>query len=81
MYGLELILIIFATLAQALSSDSRAISIVGLIIFWRVLMGIGSKSSESLVLTWLSLPHFQVHLFALQDHESCHFWEPMADSI
>lgn len=41
MYGLELILIIFATLAQALSSDSRAISVVGLIIFWRVLMGIG----------------------------------------
>jgi len=41
MYGLELILIIFATLAQALSSDSSAISVVGLIIFWRVLMGIG----------------------------------------
>ena len=41
MYGLELILIIFATLAQALSSDSPAISIVGIIIFWRVLMGIG----------------------------------------
>ena len=41
MYGLELILIIFATLAQALSSDSPAMSIVGTIIFWRVLMGIG----------------------------------------
>ncbi|EXJ92745.1 MFS transporter, PHS family, inorganic phosphate transporter [Capronia epimyces CBS 606.96] len=41
MYGLELILIIFATLAQALSSDSRAISVVGLIIFWRVIMGVG----------------------------------------
>lgn len=41
MYGLELILIIFATLAQALSSDSPAISITGIIIFWRVLMGIG----------------------------------------
>jgi len=41
MYGLELILIIFATLAQALSSDSKAMSIVGLLIFWRVLMGIG----------------------------------------
>jgi hypothetical protein len=36
--GLELIIIIFATLAQALSSSSRAISITGLIIFWRVLM-------------------------------------------
>ncbi|TKX24507.1 repressible high-affinity phosphate permease-like protein [Elsinoe australis] len=41
MYGLELMIIIFATLAQALSSDSAAISIVGIIIFWRVLMGIG----------------------------------------
>ena len=41
MYGLELIIIIFATLAQALSSDSPSISIVGIIIFWRVLMGIG----------------------------------------
>ena len=41
MYGLELIVIIFATLAQALSSDSPSISIVGLIIFWRVLMGVG----------------------------------------
>ncbi|KAI9707041.1 MAG: Inorganic phosphate transporter pho84 [Candelina mexicana] len=41
MYGLELILIIFATLAQSLSSDSPGISIVGILIFWRVLMGIG----------------------------------------
>jgi len=41
MYGLELILIIFATLAQALTSSSPSISIVGIIIFWRVLMGIG----------------------------------------
>lgn len=41
MYGLELILIIFCTLAQALSSDSAAISITGIIIFWRVMMGIG----------------------------------------
>ncbi|KAA6411632.1 MAG: phosphate:H+ symporter [Lasallia pustulata] len=41
MYGLELIIIIFATLAQSLSAASPAISIVGLLIFWRVLMGIG----------------------------------------
>jgi PHS family inorganic phosphate transporter-like MFS transporter len=32
-------LIIFATVAQALSSDSPGMSIVGTIIFWRVLMG------------------------------------------
>jgi PHS family inorganic phosphate transporter-like MFS transporter len=38
MYGLELIIIIFATLAQALSSPSQAVSMTGLIIFWRVLM-------------------------------------------
>ncbi|KAL6249987.1 acid phosphatase pho5 [Rhinocladiella similis] len=41
MYGLELIVIIFATLAQALSSDSPGISVVGVLIFWRVIMGIG----------------------------------------
>ncbi|EFW98750.1 phosphate/H+ symporter [Grosmannia clavigera kw1407] len=41
MYGLELIIIIFATLAQALTSSSASINIVGVIIFWRVIMGIG----------------------------------------
>ena len=41
MYGLELIIIIFATLAQSLSAPSYAESIVGLLIFWRVIMGIG----------------------------------------
>ncbi len=38
MYGLELIIIIFATLAQALTSASPSIDVVGAIIFWRVLM-------------------------------------------
>ena len=47
MYGLELILIIFATLAQSLASDSKAISIVGVIVFWRVLMGIGIGGGKS----------------------------------
>jgi PHS family inorganic phosphate transporter-like MFS transporter len=41
MYGLELILIIVATLAQSLTGPGPGTSIVGLIIFWRVLMGIG----------------------------------------
>ena len=41
MYGLELILIIAATLAQSLSAASSAISITGVLIFWRVMMGIG----------------------------------------
>jgi PHS family inorganic phosphate transporter-like MFS transporter len=44
MYGLELIIIIVATLAQSLSAPSSAMSITGLIIFWRVIMGIGTFS-------------------------------------
>jgi MFS family permease len=38
MYGLELIMIIFATLTQALTSSSPSMNIVGVIIFWRVIM-------------------------------------------
>lgn len=49
MYGLELIIIIFATLAQALSASSPAVSVVGLIIFWRVIMGIGIGGDVSRV--------------------------------
>ncbi|KAJ5771763.1 phosphate:H+ symporter [Penicillium odoratum] len=41
MYGFELMIIILATLAQSLSAASRAISITGLIVFWRVVIGIG----------------------------------------
>lgn len=41
MYGLELLVIIVSTFAQALASSSPSMDIVGLIIFWRVLMGIG----------------------------------------
>lgn len=41
MYGIELMVIIFATLAQALSASSPALSITGILIFWRVLMGVG----------------------------------------
>lgn len=41
MYGIELMIIMLATLAQALASDSPAVSITGLLIFWRVIMGIG----------------------------------------
>ncbi|KAK1782503.1 major facilitator superfamily domain-containing protein [Copromyces sp. CBS 386.78] len=41
MYGLELLFIIFATLAQALASGSPSINIIGILIFWRVLMGVG----------------------------------------
>jgi PHS family inorganic phosphate transporter-like MFS transporter len=41
MYGLELILMIFATLAQSISAGSPALSITGVLIFWRIVMGIG----------------------------------------
>ena len=40
-YGLELIVIIVATLAQSLSSASSSMNIVGVLIFWRIIMGIG----------------------------------------
>lgn len=49
MYGLELMIIIFATMAQALTSASPAMSVVGLLIFWRVLMGIVSSRIEILI--------------------------------
>ncbi|KAK3077501.1 hypothetical protein LTS18_010076, partial [Coniosporium uncinatum] len=41
MYGIELLIIIFSTLAQALCSPSHAVSFTGLMIFWRVFMGLG----------------------------------------
>ncbi|OCK89833.1 phosphate:H+ symporter [Cenococcum geophilum 1.58] len=41
MYGIELMMIISATLAQALCSPSKAVSFLGVLIFWRVAMGIG----------------------------------------
>lgn len=41
MYGVELGIIVFATLAQSLSSSSPSMSFTGLMIFWRVVMGIG----------------------------------------
>ncbi|KAH7317770.1 H+ symporter [Rhexocercosporidium sp. MPI-PUGE-AT-0058] len=41
MYGVELAIIITATLAQSLSAPSQAVTMTGLLIFWRVVMGIG----------------------------------------
>ncbi|GAO13775.1 uncharacterized protein UV8b_01578 [Ustilaginoidea virens] len=41
MYGLELVVIIFATIGQALTSGSPSCNVIGLVIFWRVIMGIG----------------------------------------
>ncbi|KAG6878356.1 hypothetical protein C0993_008114 [Termitomyces sp. T159_Od127] len=41
MYGVELIIIIIATFAQALSGGGHAVGIIGVLIVWRFLMGIG----------------------------------------
>jgi PHS family inorganic phosphate transporter-like MFS transporter len=41
MYGVELMIIITTTLAQSLCGESATLSIVGVLIFYRVVMGIG----------------------------------------
>ncbi|KAL0574109.1 hypothetical protein V5O48_007842 [Marasmius crinis-equi] len=41
MYGVELMIIIICTFAQALSGDGHAVHIIGVLIVWRFLMGIG----------------------------------------
>ncbi|KAI1503946.1 H+ symporter [Biscogniauxia marginata] len=41
MYGVELGIIVFSTLACCLVAGSQAISVTGLLTFWRVMMGIG----------------------------------------
>jgi PHS family inorganic phosphate transporter-like MFS transporter len=41
MYGVELMIIIITTLAQSLCGESTTLSIVGVLIFYRVVMGIG----------------------------------------
>ncbi|KAJ6474964.1 inorganic phosphate transporter [Mycena sanguinolenta] len=41
LYGIELMIIIIATFAQAVSAGAHAVSIVGVLIVWRFIMGIG----------------------------------------
>ncbi|KAJ7475703.1 inorganic phosphate transporter [Mycena latifolia] len=41
MYGVELMIIIIGTFAQALSGGAHAVSIIGVLCVWRFLMGIG----------------------------------------
>jgi PHS family inorganic phosphate transporter-like MFS transporter len=41
MYGLELIIIIIATIGQSLAAQGPAISVWACIVFWRVILGIG----------------------------------------
>uniref|UniRef100_A0A1D1Y7J2 H(+)/Pi cotransporter n=1 Tax=Anthurium amnicola TaxID=1678845 RepID=A0A1D1Y7J2_9ARAE len=41
MYGVELMVIIVATVASAVTGQSRAVTVAGTIMFWRVIMGIG----------------------------------------
>ncbi|KAK9247134.1 major facilitator superfamily domain-containing protein [Lipomyces tetrasporus] len=40
-YGIELMIILIGTLGQSLSGPSQAIDIIGVLCFWRVIMGIG----------------------------------------
>lgn len=40
-YGYGLVVIIFTTLSQVVSSSSRSLTMSGLLIFWRVVMGVG----------------------------------------
>ncbi|KAM0789097.1 hypothetical protein ACM66B_003154 [Microbotryomycetes sp. NB124-2] len=41
MYGIELMIIIIATVGQAVSGSAPAITLLGVLIFWRALMGVG----------------------------------------
>ncbi|KAH8980886.1 major facilitator superfamily domain-containing protein [Lactarius akahatsu] len=41
MYGIELMIIITATLVQALVGSGQAVNIIGVIAFWRFVMGVG----------------------------------------
>ena len=41
MYGVSLIIMIFTTIATSLTGSGPATSAVGIMIFWRVLLGIG----------------------------------------
>jgi PHS family inorganic phosphate transporter-like MFS transporter len=44
MYGYELLIIGLATLGQCITGPSSAIGMTGLLVFWRILMGIGIVS-------------------------------------
>ncbi|BGP24740.1 MFS transporter, PHS family, inorganic phosphate transporter [Rhodotorula toruloides] len=41
MYGFELIIIIIATLGQAVAGHGPAVSIIGVLVMWRFIMGVG----------------------------------------
>ncbi|KAG6833370.1 hypothetical protein H0H87_007987 [Tephrocybe sp. NHM501043] len=41
MYGIELMIIIIATFAQALSGTAHAVGIIGVLVVWRFIMGVG----------------------------------------
>jgi PHS family inorganic phosphate transporter-like MFS transporter len=69
MYGVELMIIISTTLAQSLCGESTTLSIVGVLIFYRVVMGVGvggdckysRASSSGLSLRAFSRALQQVH--------------------
>jgi PHS family inorganic phosphate transporter-like MFS transporter len=79
MYGVELAIIVIATLAQSLTAPSVSMTFTGLIIFWRVVMGIGIGgdyplsaviTSEYVFLSVASLRLFAATCFAPSPHEN-----------
>lgn len=66
MYGIELTIIITATLAQTLTAPSEAVSLTGVLIFWRVIMGIGIGGDYPLsaVITSEYAYHIYFNLYA-----------------
>lgn len=44
MYGIELMIIIIATIGQAVAGAAPAVTLLGVLIFWRTLMGVGIVS-------------------------------------
>lgn len=73
MYGVELAIIILSTLAQSLAAPSEAVTMTGLLLFWRVVMGIGIGGDYPLsaVITSEYVP-----FLLLQINGAAEKWEP-----
>ena len=54
--GIELIIIIVGTFAQALSANGEAVKIIGVLVVWRVLVSLRSSYPPLIRLTSVSIP-------------------------
>jgi len=52
MYGIELMIMIVATLGSAVCGDSFAVSVSGSLIMWRVILGIGIGGDYPMSAGW-----------------------------